>query len=155
MFEMFRPSYSLIHFGSVCKSAENIFLALSWSHYWVSILYVTEYVSSKDSSWVSELEVLALFAVTQPHAAFAAFSCSLISEWPFIVRTVPNVSHLFKPLENCIHHQFIPSVTTRSPPGDLERNLFALPARIGGLVTPVCHPVSSLLPLKLLGPCSH
>ena len=42
--------------------------------------YVADNVSGKVSSWVSELEVLGLFAVTQPHAPFAAFSCGLISK---------------------------------------------------------------------------
>ena len=89
-------------------------------------------VSGKVSSWVDELKVLALFAITQPHAAF---SRGLISKWLFIARTVPNVSHLFQLLENCGHHHFIPSATGHgcSPPGDFERDLFALPAKMGGL----------------------
>ena len=32
-----------------------------------------------------------------------------------------------------MRNYFIPSVTGRSPPSDLERNLFVLPARLGGL----------------------
>ena len=92
--------------------------------------YVVDYISSKVSSWTGQLEVLASFAVVQPHAAFAAFSCDLISKWLFVARTVPNISHLFQPLEMCVRNYFIPSVTGRSPPSDLERNLFA---RLGGL----------------------
>jgi len=104
---------------------------------------IADYVSSKVSSWVGELEVLAQFAVTQPHAAFAAFSCGLTSKWLLIARTIPNVNHLFQPLENCIRRHFIPSVTARSPPGDLERNLFILPARLEGLGIPNHTCVSS------------
>ena len=46
---------------------------------------------------------------------------------------------LFKPLEACIQHTFIPAVTGHSPPGELERDLFALPTRIGGvgIINPV------------------
>ena len=89
--------------------------------------FIENYVSGKVASWVTELELLVSFAVTQPHAAF---SRGVVSKWLFIVRTVPDVGHLYQPLEDCVRHHFIPSVTG---PGDLERNLFALPARLGGL----------------------
>ena len=56
----------------------------------------------------------------------------LISKWLFIARTIPDVSSYYEPLEVCVCI-FIPAVTGRSPPGDLERNLLALPARFGGL----------------------
>ena len=41
---------------------------------------VEDYVSSKVASWITELELLASFAVTQPHAAFSAFSHGVISK---------------------------------------------------------------------------
>ena len=50
----------------------------------------------------------------------------------FIAWTFPDVGHLYQPLEDCVRHHFIPSVTGRLTPGDLERNLFGLPARLGG-----------------------
>ena len=57
----------------------------------------------------------------------------MVSKWLFIAQTVPDVGHLYQPLEDCVRHHFIPFVTGRSSPGDLERDLFALPARFGGL----------------------
>ena len=59
------------------------------------------YVSSKVASWVTELELLASFAVTQPHTAF---SCGVVSKWLFIARTVPDVGHLYQPLEDYVRH---------------------------------------------------
>ena len=35
--------------------------------------FIEKYVSSEVDSWVTELELLVSFAVTQPHAAFSAF----------------------------------------------------------------------------------
>ena len=102
--------------------------------------FVEQYVSDKVSSWVTELKVLTSIAVTQPHAAFSAFTHGLISKWLFIARTIPDVGHLFQPLEDCVRNSFIPAVTGHSPPGDVERALFALPARLGGLgiINPTC-----------------
>ena len=94
--------------------------------------FIENHVSSKVASWVTELELLTSFAVTQPHAAFSAFSRGVVSKWLFIAWTVPDVGHLDQPLEDCVRHHFIPSVTGHSSPGDLERDLFSLPARLGG-----------------------
>lgn len=96
--------------------------------------FIVGYVSTKVASWVTdhELELLASFAVTQPHAAFLVFSCGVVSKWLLIAQTIPNVGHLYKPLENCVRHHFIPSVTGQSTPVDLKRDLFTLPARLGG-----------------------
>ena len=99
----------------------------------VLLNYITQYVSSKISTWVQELHLLSSFAITQPHAAYSAITHGLISKWLFIARTIPDVDDLFQPLEECIRHTFIPAVTGHSSPGDLERDLLALPTQIGGM----------------------
>lgn len=45
--------------------------------------FIESYVSSKVTSWVTELELLASFAVTQPHAAF---SHGVVSKWLLLLR---------------------------------------------------------------------
>ena len=40
---------------------------------------------------------------------------------------------LFQPLEDCIHSELIPKFLGRDIPGKLERDLFYLPVRLGGL----------------------
>ena len=45
----------------------------------------------------------------------------------------PNKDHLLEPLEQFIRSKLIPAWTGRAPPNDLERELFALPTRLGGL----------------------
>ena len=48
------------------------------------------------------------------------------------LRTIPNISDFLHPLESTIIKEFIPALTGRSI-SDLERDLFALPVRLGGL----------------------
>ena len=49
-----------------------------------------------------------------------------------MARAKPNLSSLFKPLEDVIRLKFLPAVLRRSVT-DLERNILSLPARFGGL----------------------
>jgi len=95
--------------------------------------YISNYVSQKVNLWIEELTLLSVIAKSQPHAAYSAFTHGIISKWLFIARTIPDVSSCYQPLEVCVRNIFIPAVTGRPPPGDLERDLLALPARVGGL----------------------
>ena len=70
---------------------------------------------------------------TQPHAAYSAFTHGLVHKWSYLARTVPDITRLFQPLEDVIRTQFIPCLTGRAPPHDLERNLLSLPPRLDGL----------------------
>ena len=76
--------------------------------------------------------LLADIARTEPQAAFAVFTHCLQSRWTSIARAMPKLSALFKPLEDIIRLNFLPSVLRR-PVTDLERKILALPARFGGL----------------------
>ncbi len=57
-------------------------------------------------------------------------SLGLASKWSYLSRTTPDIEQLLLPLENSIR---LPKLTGRDAPNDLERRLFALPARLGGL----------------------
>ena len=95
--------------------------------------FVEAYVNEKVKNWEKELLLLSSFAESQPHSTFAVFTHGLYSKWNYIFRTVPNMSNLLKPLENIISSKFIPSLTGQGVPSHLERDLFTLPARLGGL----------------------
>ena len=82
---------------------------------------------------VSEVRLLSAIATTQPHAAFAAFTHGLSSKWSYLSRTLPNLSNHLQPLENIIRSELNPSLTGNPPPNNANHNLFALPARLGGL----------------------
>ena len=95
--------------------------------------FTEEYVSAKVQDWVKEIQQLAKVALSQPHAAYAAFTHGLSSRWSYLLRTIPDIQDLLLPLENTIHNHFIPALTGRPPCSLLERDLLSLPVRLGGL----------------------
>ena len=72
-------------------------------------------------------------ASTQPYAAYAAFTHGLSSHWTYISRTIPDIQNLLLPLENAIHQHFIPALTKHHVSSKIERELLALPVRLGGM----------------------
>ena len=61
--------------------------------------FIERYVQQKVTTWVDELKCLSSVAITQPHAAFAAFTHGLGSRWTYLARTTPNIENLIKPLK--------------------------------------------------------
>ena len=97
------------------------------------ISFDSEYVTQKVQTWVKELERLSSIAESQPHAAYASLTHGLSSKWSYLSRTVPNISHLLQSLADTLKSKLIPQLTGKEPPNDLERDLLALPARLGGM----------------------
>ena len=95
--------------------------------------FTEEYVSGKVQEWTKEIKRLSQVAVSQPHAAYAAFTHGLSSRWSYVLRTIPEIQELLLPLEDAIQQQFIPALTGRPSCSTLERDLLALPVRYGGL----------------------
>ena len=93
--------------------------------------YTEHYVQKKVNMWSQEINQLANIATSQPHAAYAAFTHGLSSRWTYLTRTIPDIHHLFKPLEDSIHQVFIPSLTGRPLCSKQTRSLLALPAAWG------------------------
>ena len=95
--------------------------------------FVMTYVCKKVATWVQEVERLSSIAITQPQSAFAAFTHGLTSKWSYLSRTIPDIGNLLQPLEDAIRLHFLPKPTGQNPFNDTERELMALPARLGGL----------------------
>ena len=95
--------------------------------------YCDKFIKVRVNEWCSELEKLSSIAETQPHAAYAAATHGLAGKWNYLARTIPNIEALLLPLEEVIRNKLIPALTGRSPPNDDERDLLALPARLGGI----------------------
>ena len=95
--------------------------------------YVDQFVQSKVDQWVGEIDRLSTIACSQPQAAYAALTHGLSSQWLYFLRTIPNISHHMEHLEMSIRSQLIPAIANRSPINDNERDLFALPVRLGGM----------------------
>ena len=97
-----------------------------------SNIFTEEYVSNKVTKWTQEVQCLAEIAKSQPHAAYAAFCHGLSSKWLCLSRTISGIQHLLQPLETTIRQNLIPAITGRVC-SDLERDMLALPPRLGGL----------------------
>ncbi len=95
--------------------------------------FIRSYTSEKVNDGAQELELLATFGKTQPHAAYSALTHGLTSKWAYLSRTTPNIGPMLQPLETRIRSILTPTLTNRPPLNDYERELFALPARLGGI----------------------
>ena len=98
--------------------------------------FTSNYVAEKVQEWVSELEALTNIADSQPHAAYSALTHGLYSKWNYIAQTTPGIEQDLQPLEDSIRMKLLPKLTGREPPCEVERCLFALPARAGGFNLP-------------------
>ena len=92
-----------------------------------------EYVEKKVAEWVKEVRILSEIAMTEPHAAFAAYTHGLQHRWNYVMRTIPDISPLFIPLENTIKDAFLPKLVKSVAISDNVRDLLALPPRLGGM----------------------
>ena len=54
-------------------------------------------------------------------------------KWNYICRTTPNCSHLLQLLEDPIHQKLIPALSSRPPCSNVEKDLLALPTKLGGM----------------------
>ena len=93
---------------------------------------VGDYLTQKVQVWESCVEKLAVAAALQPQAGYAALSKSLQFEWQFLQRVVPNCGDHFTPLGDRINNSFWPSLFGGGI-DSIEKQLFSLPARMGGL----------------------
>ena len=94
-------------------------------------------------SWSRCIGQLSDIAKVHPHAAYAAFVHGVCSKWTYFVRTIPQISTLLGPLEDAISVKFLPALTGKSF-SDIERSIFSLPTRLGGLgIGCTCCPGSS------------
>ena len=66
--------------------------------------------ASFKKEFVAQVKTLSKFAVTQPHAAFSAFTHCLQGRWTFVSRTVPDAGPLLTELEKAIREDFIPAL---------------------------------------------
>ena len=88
-------------------------------------------VENAVTEWVHQVNTLASIAKTEPHAAYSAFVHGLQHKFTFIMRTVPDISQQLRVLDEAID-TFISCMLT-SPYSISDRQLFALPVKLGGL----------------------
>ncbi len=91
-----------------------------------------EYINKKVKCWVDDVMELANVAKEEPQFVYSAYIKGVSSRWAYFQRTIPNISHLFEPLEEAISEHLIPALVGRKV-SSIETDLLALPARWGGL----------------------
>ena len=64
--------------------------------------FVMSHVKNRVTKWTKELDSLAAIALSQPHAAHAAFTHGLPSKWFYLSHTIQGIGSLLQPLETII-----------------------------------------------------
>ena len=96
--------------------------------------FVRGYLDGLVEEWIEHLERLTTFAVSQPHAAYAAFVHGFSAKWSYFQRVIPAEQSAFAPLpEQALRNKFLPALTGQSAISLDTRRLLALPSRLGGL----------------------
>jgi hypothetical protein len=93
---------------------------------------IESFVTNKVGEWCNLVDSLCMVAETQPQAAYSAFVKSIQNKWLFLQRVVPHCELRFEDLEKIISEKLIPTIFS-SEISTTERELFSLPARMGGL----------------------
>jgi hypothetical protein len=92
------------------------------------------FVESKVKEWITDIEDISKIAAREPQVAYAAYIYGLSKRWNYVCRTTPNIATPLRKLEFKIQETFIPALLDRVfSCTEKCRNIFALPAREGGL----------------------
>ena len=95
--------------------------------------FKNSYVAEKIDKWKMLLTTLSKIAKTEPHMAYSLFVHGFRHKFTYIMRTIPNTKHLFKLIDNVIDEEFLPALFNGRKLTSEERELVALPTRLGGL----------------------
>ena len=95
--------------------------------------YKDEYVNDLVASWKGELQTLAKIAESQPQAAYSAYIHGFKGKVTYFLRTIPNITAYLEPIEEVLRNEFIPALTGGTLCSDEDREILALPVRLGGL----------------------
>ena len=90
------------------------------------------YVKNKVQKWIADVEELAKIAGDEPQLVYASYTKAISHRWTYVQRTIPNIDHLFAPLEETIRDKLIPALIGRKV-SDTERRILAMPVRYGGM----------------------
>ena len=100
--------------------------------------YREEYIREKIDNWRSELKILVEIANTEPQAAYSCYVAGYKNKFTYYMRTVPDIGHLFREIDELIDTKLIPSFINGRQVSKMERKLLSLPCKYGGLGIPIC-----------------
>ena len=98
--------------------------------------FMSSFIEQKVDEWLEELQVLASFAKTEPHAAFAALTHGLRSRYVFLMRTLPSTSDVVRRIDQYLEDDFLPAMSNHKRFSADLLALLRLPARLGGIGLP-------------------
>ena len=64
--------------------------------------FKNEYVSEKVEKWITEIELLSKIGYIDPHSAYIAYTRCFKHKFGYIMRTIPDIQSLLKPLDTVI-----------------------------------------------------
>ena len=76
---------------------------------------------------------LSKIAKTSPQTAYSCYTKGVQNKLSFLTRTTPEAFKKMDEIEKNVRQQLLPSITGKNHITDEDRNLFALPLRMGGL----------------------
>ena len=95
--------------------------------------YRKEYVIMRVNEWVAKLKPLTKIAKFYQEAAYCVFTWGFRQKFNYVIRPIPNISHLLQPIENVIREEFITSLLEGRTWNDEERQLLSPPVKLGGM----------------------
>ena len=96
-----------------------------------------EFINNKIDEWIAELKILSKIAAVAPQEAYTCFTSGYKQKLNYCMRTIADIGHHLKKLDEVVTTELIPSITGGIVPSDLERQLFSLPPSKGGLGIPI------------------
>ena len=101
------------------------------------------YASEKVKGWCEEINKLTEMPLSEPHAAFAAYIHGEQHRFSYFMRTIPGMEVYLQPLDDLISSKFLPAITGFAL-NEVDRELFSLPIRDGGLGIPILTEAASV-----------
>ena len=91
----------------------------------------------KVNTKLDKLNMLWDIARTEHQAAYSCFVSGYKHKLPYIMRTIPNISHKLEKIDELILTKFIPTITGGTYVNPDELYLLSLPAKYDGLGIPI------------------
>ena len=91
------------------------------------------YMESEIEKTAALTEKLYKIAKTSPQNAYSCYTKRVQNKLSFLTRTTPEAFKKMDEIEKSVRHQLLPSITGKNHITDEDRNIFALPLRMGGL----------------------
>ena len=101
-----------------------------------SVNFRREYSNEKVMSWCLKIEKLAEIAILEPQAAYSAYIHGQQHKFNYFLQTIPGMENYIDPLDIVINDRLLPAILGRTI-SDLDREIFKLPIRDGGLGIPI------------------